>query len=133
PVLFAGSEVEPDVPVHHLPLQPLDEGPLLSSGLDSHLLGLVGLYQAEQVINGVVHGLAGTNPIYPEPVSIGIVGPNANYRVIRGLLLRSCKISGDIKIECMPISEKLLSGIPPNLRILDQAIFFRSDAKHQFL
>src|SRR5690606_28870819 len=130
PVLFAGSEVEPDVPVHHLPLQPLDEGPLLSSGLDSHLLGLVGLYQAEQVINGVVHGLTGTNPIYPEPVSIGIVGPNANYRAIGCLFLRSCKICGDIKVKYMSTCEELRPGMPSDIRLLNQTVFSGSDAQH---
>src|SRR5690606_33679075 len=43
--LLGGSKVEPDVPGHHLALEPLDECPLLSVDLDAYRLRLVLLNQ----------------------------------------------------------------------------------------
>src|SRR5690606_15518914 len=79
PTPLRGSEVEPDVPVHLLLLEPLNESTLLPRDFDANLLRAVFGYQPEEVIDRLVHGLAGDDTIHPKPVRVGIIGPNGDH------------------------------------------------------
>ena len=70
------GEVEPDVAAHHLLLEPCDERILLAGNFDPHLLRSIFRNQPEQCIDRLLHGLAFTDAIDPEPVSVRVIRPD---------------------------------------------------------
>ena len=74
-----GGKVEPHVSIHHLALEPLDEGTLLAGDFDADRLRSVLLHQTKEVVDRLIHRLTLADAINPEPITLGIIGPNTDY------------------------------------------------------
>ena len=80
-------------------LEPSDECTLLASDFDTNLLGFVGAHPVKQLVDGLVHRLLLAVAVHPEPIAVGVVCPMRDHAVIRCLLGRGGKVSGDIEVE----------------------------------
>ena len=111
----------------------MDESTLLPCDFDANLLRLVFLNQAEEVIDRVIHGLALADAIDPEPVSVGIIGPNRDHGEVCRLFFRGGKVGCDVEVEGSPLVEQVRPVVPADLFLLHQPFFLAGDPEHQLL